>query len=249
MVLPYHQILTIAQIGPFTITIWGLMAVIGFLAAFGIILWEGKRRKLDRETICTLMTLALIGGILGSRLVWLLTEASGITFIDAFKIWNGGMTWYGGFIGAAIAAYAYLRYKKVHVLKYLDLIAIGLPLGQAIGRVGCYLVGDHIGKQTILPWGINLPSAGGITHPIALYEIIALLGIFFIVLGESKKRRFDGWLLSLYVISYSFVRFFMDFLRADPTYFGLTIAQYVSIALFIGFGIFAWARGKENKLR
>jgi len=248
MVLPYQQILTIAKFGPFEITSWGLMAVIGFLAAFWIISREGKIRKLDSETIFSLMTLILIGGIIGSRLVWLLTEAGGITFLEVFEIWNGGMTWYGGFIGAAIAAYAYLRYKKAHIWKYLDVIAIGLPLGQAIGRIGCYLVGDHIGKQTILPWGINLPSAGGITHPIALYEIIALLGIFFIVLKESKKsqkRRFDGWLFSLYVMSYSFARFFMDFLRTDPTYFGLTIAQYISLALLIGFWIFAWMRGKK----
>jgi len=231
--MPYAQIIDVASIGPFKITAWGLMVVLGFFLALWAIYSEAIRKKMNGEIVIDLLTWIFIGGIIGGRIGWLITEAHGISFADALKIWNGGMVWYGGFLGGLLAAYLYMGIKKIHFGKYFDLIAVGLPLGQAIGRIGCHLIGDHIGKQTMLPWGINLPSAGGITHPVSLYESLALLGIFFFIRDMSRhgKKRFDGWLFCIYLLLYGIARFLIDFLKVDAAYLGLTIAQYVSLAL------------------
>lgn len=234
MVLPYQQIFTFAKIGPFTFAAWGTMVALGFLAVLWIISREAQKRGADSDRVYELFLSVFIGGILGARIGWLLTEGWGIGFFDALKIWHGGMIWHGGFIGAFLAFYGYSKWKKLDLWKHADLFAIGIPLGHAIGRIGCHLIGDHVGKQTALPWGINL--GGAITHPISLYEMIALFAIFGIVYKLKDQKKFDGWLFSIYILSYASIRFLLDFLRVDPTYGGLTIAQYVSLGLIVASG-------------
>lgn len=238
MVLPYQPIITLFEIGPFNITSWGLMVVLGFLVGLWIIQREGKRRGLDTDNIYDLALYILVGGILGARLGWFITEGLGSGFAQLFKIWDGGMVWHGGILGALLAAFIYIKIKKLNFWKYIDVVAIGVPLGHAIGRIGCYLAGYHLGKETTVPWAVNY--MGQLLHPIPLYEIIALLGIFGLMFSLRKKKFFDGALFSIYILSYAVIRFFLDFLRADPTYFGLTVAQYTSIVLIIIFSIFLY---------
>lgn len=230
--IPYRTFSTLFSIGPFHIEPWGLMAALGFLAALWIIAREAKKRALDMNDAYGIALSMLIGGILGGRIGWILTEAPKSSFIDYLKIWNGGLISYGAIIGGFLLAYAFMRYKKLDSWKYLDVFAIGLPLGMALCRVGCYLIGDHVGKATTMPWAIPL---NGMTHPVVLYEIILLLGIFSLMLYLKNKGLKSGSLFSIYIIAYSFGRFFIDFFRTDPTYYGLTIAQYTSMALFITF--------------
>jgi len=154
------------------------------------------------------------------------------------------MVWHGGLLGALLTTFTYVKIKQLNFWRYVDILAVGAPLGHAIGRLGCHLIGDHVGKVTSLPWGINL--GGAITHPVSLYEVIGLLGIFALVFSLRKKQMFRGALFSIYIISYAVFRFFNDFLRTDPTYLGLTIAQYTSIILITLFGLFIYYKKRKN---
>jgi len=245
MVLPYQQFFTLAKIGPFEITTWGFFVVLGFLIGLYFIINEAKRNQLNIDFVYSLGLAILLGGIIGGRVGWLLTVSDSAGFIEAFKIWNGGMIWHGGLLGGLICFLGYAAIKKIDVWRYLDVFAIGLPLGHAIGRIGCHLIGDHVGKLTTMPWGIVL--GGGITHPVSLYEVLGLFAVFLLVLKLNKKNLAKGVLFSSYVMMYAVFRFFNDFLRIDPTYFGLTIAQYTSIVLLILFGLFAYQKIKRKK--
>jgi len=243
--IPYKQITEpLFSVGDFHVQAWGLMVSIGFLAALMLIANESLKRNLKKEDIYSIALAILLGGIIGGRIGWIITESSGLSFLDYFKIWNGGLIWYGGFVGGFILAIAYMIYRKLDILKHLDAVAIGLPLGMAIGRVGCYLIGDHLGKGTVMPWAIL--HYGQLTHPVILYEIILLLGIFTLIWKLKDQKLKSGMLFATYLLTYSIGRFLIDFARADPTYYGLTIAQYVSIS-FTMFIILFWAVFWRNK--
>ena len=238
--IPYKTFGELFSIGPYHVQTWGFMVAIGFLAGLFVSVWQAKRKKLDIDQVYYLSFAMLIGGILGARIGWILTEApANLSFIDYFKVWNGGMILYGGMIGALLFFCIYAFYKKLSTWKYLDFFALGLPLGMAIGRVGCYLIGDHVGKPTLLPWAILMN--GQLTHPVILYEIILLLGIFILMMCLKNKKLPDGRLFLLFLLSYSAGRFIIDFFRIDPTYHGLTIAQYASMA-FIILSIILWRK-------
>jgi len=239
--IEYRTFDTLFSIGPFSVKAWGLMAAIGFIVALFFILQEAKRRKIDSEKIYSIALLILVGGLIGSRIGWIL-ETGTTNFVEMIKIWQGGVVWFGALIGGLIAACIYIKVKKLNLWKYLDIFAIGLPLGMAIGRIGCYLIGDHVGKATALPWAISL---NGLTHPIPLYEIAVLVPLFFVIFSLRKKKLFDGALFSIYIIGYSLARFWLDFLRTDPTYAGLTVAQYASVVLFAIFGLLVYSRKKK----
>ena len=187
MVLPYKQIITLADVGSFHIATWGFLVVIGFLLGLWVISKEAKRRGINFEHIYSLALWLLVGGILGARIGWILTEGWGVSFYEALKFTDGGMIWHGGLLGGLSAFYIYSRFKKINFLSYLDVFALGIPLGQAIGRLGCHFIGDHIGRPTSLPWGIEL--GGGITHPVSLYESIALLVIFFLLYQHLSNQE------------------------------------------------------------
>jgi len=162
--------------------------------------------------------------------------------LDYFKIWNGGMISFGGLIGGLIFMGIYAYYKKLKILNYLDAFAVGIPLGMAIGRVGCYLIGDHLGKGTVMSWAIL--HYGQLTHPVILYEIILLIGIFGLMLYLRNKKLKAGALFATYIFTYSIGRFIIDYARVEAVYYGLTVAQYFCIAFIILTGIFWWRNRK-----
>lgn len=242
MALPYIGYHTIASIGPFTVTTWGFFVALGFLVGLYLIAKEAKRKDLDIDEAYNLALIVIIAGLIGARLGWFITEGLGTNFVEVLKIWNGGMIWSGGLIGAIIASFFYIRYKKLNFFKYADAFALGLPLGHAIGRLGCFFAGYHLGKVTTLPWGIMFE--GQLRHPMPLYEIAFLVPFFIVLWRIRKDSKFDGWLFSIYLLGYSTVRFFLDFLRADPTYLGLTVAQYAALFIIAVTGAILYLRRK-----
>lgn len=234
----------ILDLGFFQIQPWGLMVSLGFLIGLWIVSREAKKRGFNVNNIYSLALSFFIGGVLGARIGWILTEApENIDFFNSLAIWNGGMISFGGLIGALILFTVVAYYKKIDLMKHLDIFAIGIPLGMAIGRIGCYLIGDHLGKATLLPWAIL--HYGQLTHPITLYEIIALFIIFGIIYRIKDNKYFDGALFLAFMAMYSFFRFFKDFLSTDMTYYGLTIAQYISLTVLIVSGFVMYKRRKK----
>jgi phosphatidylglycerol:prolipoprotein diacylglycerol transferase len=252
------------EIGPFKIYSFGLLLGIGFLLGSYIFSLELKRKKINPDLASTITILAVVFGIGGAKVLFLIEEWS--TFIrnplgEAFS--PGGLTWYGGFILGMTVISVYLWKKKVPFLKVWDSLAMGLILAYGVARIGCHLSGDgDYGFPTNLPWGTvyakgTLPPSrafaifpeiasrypGGVVpdttpcHPTPVYEF--LLGVTgFLVLWRLRKRPWpDGKMFMVYLMMSSVFRFSVEFLRLNPRLlFGLSEAQLISVPLFF-FGL------------
>lgn len=221
MSIPYIYHPVLFQIGPITIYTWGLIATLAFLASYFLLI---KTSKLQRYYTENIFFIILLSSIIGSRILYLI-EYPPKELFDIIKVWEGGLSLFGGIILAIIASLIYVRKHKLNFMQYANSFTLPLTLGLIIGRIGC-LIGDggHLGKITALPIGALV--LGQLYHYIALYEIIIFSFIFIILL--KVKRKF-----SFFLILYGISRFMLDFLRIDTTYFGLTFAQYLAIVTFI----------------
>ena len=250
------------EIGPFKIYSFGLMLGIGFLLGSYILALELKRKKLNPDLASTITILAVVFGISGAKILFLIEEWP--LFVrnplgEAFS--PGGLTWYGGFVLGLTAVSIYVRRKKVSFLKIWDGLAVALMLSYGVARIGCHLSGDgDYGFPTNLPWGTNYskgtypPSRalaifpeitsrypGNLVpddtpcHPTPIYEFI--LGVIgFAVIWKLRTRPWpDGKLFLVYLSMASAFRFAVEFLRLNPRLlFGLSEAQLVAIPLFFG---------------
>ncbi len=152
-------------------------------------------------------------------------------------IWDG-LSSMGGVLGAMAGIVWHLRSQNVRVMPYLDAIALGGAPAWALGRVGCALVHDHIGRPSHFLLAVNFPSSlGGPRHDLGIYEALVLFGITAILFLAARRRPPEGRLMGLLIVLYTPSRFALDFLRADDLpfvdarYFGLTPAQYVALVL------------------
>lgn len=246
--IPYFYYPTI-NLGFVTLNTWGLFAALGFALAIFIALKHAKCRTQNLDVILDLAFWLIIASIIGARLahVFLYSwDFYRVNPAEIVKIWHGGLSSFGGFIGAGLVGWLYLRKRQLNFLGYADTFIFSLPAGLAIGRIGCFLIHDHPGTLTHFVLGVKYPD--GARHDLGLY-----LGIFDVVLfllfltiektGIGKKLFSSGIPIGFYVAAFAYfygiARFFLDFLRAydlpdsDIRYGGLTPAQYGSILLFI----------------
>ena len=238
--IPY-KIFPMFELGPLHINMYGIMFALGVLVASLLAAREAKKRNISKEVIWDLVFYLLVGIIIGARLFYILfywPKGMPFTIFEAIAIWHGGLAFFGGFLGALVAGYFFVRNKKLKFWQLTDIFTVPLVVGHIFGRLGDYFTGGHPGKITSLPWGIYLNDA--IRHPVILYEIIGLIIIVVILLNlkkiKEKKQLFEGFLFSSYVILYSTQRMILDFFRietTDPRFLGLTPTQYLVIILFI----------------
>jgi len=243
----------ILKFGPLEITGYGIMMMVGFLTGGWLITLELKRRELYQEYAADITVAAVVGGILGAKL-WYVVLNGGPLFA------RGGLVWYGGFVGGALAVILNGWRLKVPLRWTLHLTAPALAAAYALGRIGCFIVNDDYGHPTNLPWGVKFPQglppstaqqmqetfgiavpAGAdpstvlAVHPTQLYEAALMLGAFAILWRLRTSTRPVGWLFGVYLVFAGVERFLIEFVRAkDDRIFGaLTIAQVVSIGLVL----------------
>jgi len=233
------------KIGPFTLHTYGLLVALGFMAGIILAIRNGKREGIAKEKILDIGFYTLIAAILGSRLFYVLVEYK--YFIDnpadIFKIWEGGLVFYGGVFFAIPVVLFYFKKHALPILKSLDLFAPSLAIGHAIGRLGCFSAGCCHGKPTNLPWGItftdphSLAIRGIPLHPTQLYEFGTEFGTFIFLMFLRRHKQFDGQIIWMYVLLYSAARFIIEFFRGDSArgfiYNGFSVAQGISVVLFI----------------
>ena len=226
----------IIHLGPIPIRAWGLLVALGFLVGILFSRFLARKDKNLQEHIVNLGLWSLLGGIFGSRLLFILTDFKYFLNnpIEIFQIWNGGMSIVGGLILAILFNYLYIQKHKLNFWKLGDLIAPGLALGLAIGRVGCFLIHDHVGTVMAVPhfWGINFE--GQIRHENALYLILsnALMFVFLLILRHFAKK--EGMVFLGFLAWYSLARISLDFFRDfEVKYFNLTDAQWLSIGIIL----------------
>jgi len=234
-------------LGSFELRWYGLIIGLAILAAYLVSRKYAWRFGISETDIDDFTFWAVIFGIIGARAYYVLFNIPYFStdWIEVLKIWHGGLSIYGGIIGGALFAYIYTRKKAYTFNQLFDVIALGLPLGQAIGRLGNFFNQEAFGSPTNLPWKMFVEpqyrpvmySQNSFFHPAFVYEIIANLIIFCILqklLGKGRSGTI-GW---AYLGLYSLVRFFIEAIRVDSFFVsGLRVDQVVSALILLISGI------------
>lgn len=257
----------VIHLGPLEVTGYGLMLMVAFLMGGWLIALQLRQRQLKEEYAADMVAAAVIGGIIGAKL-WYVA----LTGEPSALFSRGGLVWYGGFIGGALAVILNSWRLRVPLRWTMQLAAPALAAAYALGRVGCFLVNDDYGRPTNLPWGVkfprglppstaeNLKNLFGIpipagvdpatvftVHPTQLYEVASMLVVFAVLWSLRKRGRPVGWLFGLYLVFAGIERFLVEILRAkDDRFLGpFTLAQLTSVFLVaIGIALLtAWRRG------
>lgn len=249
------------EIGGLTITSFGVFMALSFLTAGWVLSAELKRKGEDPELAWDMVMWAAIGGILGAKLYYMVLHWPE-TIADPGRaiLSRSGLVWYGGFLAAAGLILWQLSRRKVSIPRAADAVAPALALAYAVGRIGCFMVGDDYGRPTDLPWGIAFPRGAppstahnlrtlfgvdvpaGIpgntvlaVHPTQLYEVAMSLVIFAILWRLRTRLHEAGMLFAVWLSLAGVERFVVELFRAkDDRFLGpLTLAQTISIGLVV----------------
>jgi phosphatidylglycerol:prolipoprotein diacylglycerol transferase len=179
----------------------------------------------------------VFGGLAGAKLLWVV-EHFGDEPLASLLLSRGGMSWFGGFAGGLLAGMAVLRLRGLPVVPVFAAATPALAIGHAIGRVGCFLVGDDYGRPSTLPWAVAFPEGLPPTivpvHPTQLYEAILLLPIAYILARWRRNGRDDRFVLGAYLVMAGLLRFVIEFVRVNDRVVGvLTVAHLASLAAVI----------------
>jgi phosphatidylglycerol:prolipoprotein diacylglycerol transferase len=216
---------------------YGVMVV---LAMMVVVLWlvlEIRRgAKFPYDTLFTAALIAIPSGIIFSRLLHVVDMWGYYSHYPGEIVGGSGLTIYGAILGAMLGIWIYSRFSKFRFGYFADLVAPGVLLAQAVGRVGCTINGCCYGLPTSLPWGVvytnpeSYAPLGVAVHPTQIYEIIYLLIIFGVVYSLRGRLKPEGSLFLVYISFYSLWRIGIDFLReGTPFLFGLHQAQVIGI--------------------
>lgn len=258
-----HQ--TILSIGPFVIRSYGLMLAIGFLSGIMFAAWRAGKAGENPDHIYNLSVWIVISSLFGARLYYIVTHYSefrvdnaGSVFTRIFlelknmfwpissdgQVGISGLVLYGGLILATAATAYYLKKHRLSVLLYMDILAPSIGLGEFFTRIGCFLNGCCFGTPTNSVCGVVFPedSAAGFyfpntpIHPAQLYNSLAGLSIFGLLLYFERYKKFKGFTALMYFVLYSVGRFTIDFFRyyeKGMTFWGLSHNQILSIIVFM----------------
>ncbi|WP_019138250.1 prolipoprotein diacylglyceryl transferase [Peptoniphilus timonensis] len=221
---------------------YGILIALGVFLAILVTEYMAKKKSykngLYKDIANDASILAVIIGVLGARLYYVIFEWDYYSqhLNEIFAIRNGGLAIYGGIIAGGLTLYFFSKHKKVNFFSLSDCIAPGLALAQSIGRWGNYINGEAHGGVTDVPWAILVD--GEMVHPTFFYESLVNFLIFlFLYFYLSKKQKFEGQLISFYMIFYGIARFFIEGMRTDSLYIGsFRVSQLVSIGIII-FGL------------
>jgi len=254
------------QYGAITIYSYGVLVAFGVLLGLWYARRQAPRAGLDPDRVWNLGIYMVLTALLVAKL-WLIAIYLPYYLehpreVFSIGIIQSGGTFYGGVLGAIVLVLVYSYRAKMSILALLDTYSAALPLGHAIGRVGCFMAGCCYGKPTTLPWGVtfNNPIAAQLVgtpvgvplHPTQLYEAAAEVCNFLVLVWLGKRQRFVGEMLGTYLLLYGFERGSLEFLRGDPDrtlmfHGAVSLMQVVSIA-FICIGSYLWWRGSHKQL-
>lgn len=228
------------RIGGLEITSFGALVALGVFVGSAVLSNEAKRGGLDAAAALEAVFVGVIGGLVGAKAlyvaehVWLGEPARGLIFDRA------GLSWFGGLAVGIACALAVFAVRRVPWPPALDAVAPAVALGQAIGRVGCFLVGDDYGTPTALPWGLGFPNGSPPTvvpvHPTQLYEAAALVALFVWLRRVARRGARPGRVFARYLLGAGAIRFAIEFIRPNARLVaGLSIAQaFAAFAIVIG---------------
>jgi phosphatidylglycerol:prolipoprotein diacylglycerol transferase len=222
------------RIGSFEITSFGVMVALGALAGLWVFRRELARAGLP-DAALDAAVYGLVGGLIGAKLLYVFEHLDEASFLALF-LDRGGMSWFGGFVGGLVAGYATIRAKGWPLVPVLSAATPALAVGQLLGRVGCFLVGDDYGRPTTLPWGIafprGLPPTLDRVHPAQLYEAAFLAVLTWVLIRWRRKGIADRTVLGRYFVIAGLFRFLLEFVRVNVRVLGpLTVAHCFALAV------------------
>jgi len=233
----------ILQIGPFTVYSFGVLMALGFYVGASVSAREYERRGGDKERMWNFLVWVFIAGLVGSKLLSVVADLPAFFDDPIHQLMSGsGFVWYGGLLGGFAVAIPLSRSYHMRFSLILECTALGLAIGQAIGRIGCHVAGDgDWGTVSDLPWAVAYENAivgwdqppGVRVHPTPIYEAIAYTTVFAVMMVLRKRGYAEGTSFAIYLIGASLARFLVEFIRLNPVLaLGLTQAQWIAVVLF-----------------
>src|ERR1043166_1164757 len=242
------------HLGPLNVTGYGLMLMVGFLVGGWLMDRDLRERGLRHEYAADMTVAAVIGGVIGAKLWYVIQTGQ----LGAFFT-RGGLVWYGGFLGGVVTGLLNGWRLQGPMRWTMGLTAPALAAAYALGRVGCFLVGDDYGMPTALPWGVTFPqgipptTAGSLTrefhvalpgispetlvavHPTQLYETVVMTIVFMVLWRLRRHRNGTGWLFGIYLMLAGTERFLVEFVRAkeDRILGPISAAQVTALAIVL----------------
>lgn len=228
------------KIGTLSIYTYGFFIAVSFIVGILLAKHEAGRLGEDQDKIMDLCFYVLIAAIVGSRLFYVLVNPDIFLSdpLEVLRIWNGGLVFYGGFIGALPVGLIYLKKQKMSVLKTLDISAPSLAMAHFFGRIGCFFAGCCYGDVSDLPWAVTFTNTNSLApvgiplHPTQIYSSLSNLSIFGFLWFFRPRKTFDGQIFWIYVLLYGIARSFIEVLRGD--FRGHLIFGILSISQAIG---------------
>lgn len=251
----------LVQLGTFELRTYGVIVVLSFFVGLWLSTKEARRKGLDPGLIQDFAFYALLGGIIGARIYFVLFSNPAYFLKNPWEIvavWHGGIGIIGALLGGLLTTLWYCRRKKLSFRLFADTLAPGVALGQAAGVFACLLNGDSYGKPTDLAWAITYTDPRAMAplniplHPVEIYEMVAYFLVFLLVWQTRKKYKTDGFAFLTYLAGYGAARFAVEFFRGNPAILAWDIpaAQVFAVALILasiaGFYILGEARGKAR---
>lgn len=218
--------------GPIEVLSFSVMFLVALAGSALILAWLLPARGIPSRAWLPLVGLAAVGGVIGARLAYVVAhlEVFSARPLDVVRLDQGGLVFYGGLAGGALAVLAYARLRRIDLPALGDTASVALPLGAAIGRVGCFLNGCCRGVATDAAWGVRFPGAVEAVHPAQLYDAAYNLALFALMMLLFVRRTFPaGAQMWLFLAAYAVARFVVESFRIQSgDIFGLSGAQAIS---------------------
>jgi len=232
----------LVQLGPFELRSYGVVVALSFFLGLWLTVKEARRKGVDPALVQDFAFYALLGGIVGARLYYIVFSQPAYYLSRPWEIiavWHGGLGIIGAVAGGFLVMLWYCRKHKLSLLRFADVLAPGAILGQTVGIFACLLNGDSYGKATDVPWAITYTNPRAMAplnvplQPVEIYDMAAYFLVFLLVWATRKRYRADGFVLLTYLAGYGVARFAVEFFRGSPAIFawGIPAAQVFGVAL------------------
>jgi phosphatidylglycerol---prolipoprotein diacylglyceryl transferase len=237
------------RLGPIDITSFGVMVALGALAGLWVFRRELAHAGLPDAALDAAI-FGLLGGLIGAKLLYVFEHLDESTFFSLL-LDRGGMSWFGGFVGGLLAGFLTIRRHQWPLVPVLAAATPALAVGQMLGRIGCFLVGDDYGRPTALPWGVRfprgLPPTDVPVHPTQLYEAAFLAFLAWLLIRWRRGGVPDRTVLGRYFFFAGLFRFLLEFVRVNTRVLGpLTVAHLFSAGVAI-LGVVLMRRARPNE--
>jgi len=249
------------QIGDLSLRYYGVMVALGFILGLWLAARRGLRDGLRQEWIADLGVPLIGGTIVGARTFYVVTfwqeQFAARPLWEVFAVWQGGLVFYGGLVGAILAGIGYIRWQGWPLWKLADALAPSVALGFGLGRLGCLFNGCCYGHECALPWAIHFPTEhethGVGVHPTQIYDCLWALGLYAGLAWLYRRKTFDGQIFALFLAGYAVLRSVGELFRGDygeAHRFGpLTPAQMFSVAVVTAAAGLYWWLSRRKKER